>query len=303
MECGSLSNRTCICQNPLFTNAVAACALTKCSRGEVVGTSPCLPPYSHSHILRQTFYPDINQLFVSLCASVGGVDAILSEEDRLFATASLEIPAIPTYPLDVTGIDQASVILATATPAPNLGNPATGTDPGIFPPCVVCLMSTSMSILILQSLSLTCRKTASMRQINSRPDHRPQQPGTSLWRRLQTAKCYLQNRSMHQLWEAKYVIALPLDIIISIRMLITARSISIATARPTTLWSILQKQRLPRIFRLGGHRLGYAYRSSCCCGPKFLENRRLPWMRGEHELLVPPVPKSTPFKPSTRELM
>lgn len=117
---------------------------------------PVSPPFTPaSHILMQTSYADLNQLGVSLCASVGGIDAILSEEDKLFSTASLEISATPTYPPDVTGIDQASTILATATPAPNLGNPAGGTDPGIFPPCTVRLVSPSASVFMLRSLSLT----------------------------------------------------------------------------------------------------------------------------------------------------
>lgn len=74
----------------------------------------------------------------SLCASVSGIDAISSEADRFLATASLQISATPTYLADVTGLEQASAILATASAVSNLGNPASGTAPGVSPPCAVC---------------------------------------------------------------------------------------------------------------------------------------------------------------------
>ncbi|KAL8970187.1 MAG: hypothetical protein Q9183_001637 [Haloplaca sp. 2 TL-2023] len=73
------------------------------------------------------------QLLDSLCSSVAGAGSFQSAEEQFLATASLSIPVTPTYPPDITGINEASGILATATPEPNLGDPAGGASPDVFP--------------------------------------------------------------------------------------------------------------------------------------------------------------------------
>ncbi|KAI4152007.1 MAG: hypothetical protein L6R39_001916, partial [Caloplaca ligustica] len=130
----------CICTSPAFTDAVAACELTTCSRLE---------------------YDQLNQLGAVLCASVGNgsISAILSEADKVLATTSLLIPVTATYPPNVTRIDQASAILATATRVPDLGNPASGAGPGsqVYPPCVQkCVNLTASIITDPNSLAQVC---------------------------------------------------------------------------------------------------------------------------------------------------
>lgn len=107
----------------------------------------------HSHI-------EVNLIDAALCASVGGFGAILSEGERVLASTQLLIPTTPTYPPDVTGINQASVILATATPAPDLGNPATPPSNGfqVYPPCAVSLMTHT------RALRMTDMQAANLRQ-------------------------------------------------------------------------------------------------------------------------------------------
>ncbi|KAL8804711.1 MAG: hypothetical protein Q9182_002403 [Xanthomendoza sp. 2 TL-2023] len=78
---------------------------------------------------------NIQILATALCAPVGGIGpSVTSARSSLLATSQLQIPTTATYAASVTGVDQASSVLATATPAPNRGNPAGG-DP--YPECAV----------------------------------------------------------------------------------------------------------------------------------------------------------------------
>ncbi|CAF9918849.1 hypothetical protein IMSHALPRED_004440 [Imshaugia aleurites] len=113
-SCESLSNLTCVCQNPAFTLALVGCEQTTCSTEE----------------LKQ-----IQDLSVPLCAPVGGQPAsVFSAVSSYLVTASLTAPGIPTYPAGLTAATAADTILATATPEPDIGNPA---DILSFPLCAV----------------------------------------------------------------------------------------------------------------------------------------------------------------------
>ncbi|KAF6231720.1 hypothetical protein HO173_010022 [Letharia columbiana] len=102
-SCNSLSNLTCICQNPTFSVSIAGCERTSCSTDE----------------LKQ-----IENLSIPLCAPVGGQPAsVLSAISSYYVTASLTASGLPTYPADATASTAVSAVLATATPQPNFGNP------------------------------------------------------------------------------------------------------------------------------------------------------------------------------------
>ncbi|KAL8811935.1 MAG: hypothetical protein Q9200_001403 [Gallowayella weberi] len=75
----------------------------------------------------------IQILAAALCSPVGGIGpSVTSERSSILASSQLQISTTVTYAASVTGVDQASSVLATATPAPNRGNPA-GADP--YPEC------------------------------------------------------------------------------------------------------------------------------------------------------------------------
>ncbi|KAL9596296.1 MAG: hypothetical protein Q9219_005891 [cf. Caloplaca sp. 3 TL-2023] len=68
---------------------------------------------------------DIDVLSDRLCAPVGGVGPSLSATvSSILSSTLLEISTTPTIPPTATAGSQVSSVLATATPAPNLGNPA-----------------------------------------------------------------------------------------------------------------------------------------------------------------------------------
>ncbi|KAL8843733.1 MAG: hypothetical protein Q9176_001941 [Flavoplaca citrina] len=67
------------------------------------------------------FYTEIDTLAAALCAPVGGVAPVLSAvQSSILASSQVEISTTVSFAPTVTGVDQASAILATATPAPNL---------------------------------------------------------------------------------------------------------------------------------------------------------------------------------------
>ena len=104
VSCNSLSNLTCICQNPAFSLAIAGCERTSCSTEEL---------------------QQIRALSTPLCAPVGGQPAsVLSAVSSCFATASLTTSGFSTYPVDITASMAVSAIQATATLAPINGNPS-----------------------------------------------------------------------------------------------------------------------------------------------------------------------------------
>ena len=85
-------------------------------------------------------YIESDALSSRLCASFGGFGpALNNEEASILATSQLAISATPTFPPYVTGLDQASSVLATATPAPYYGNPAAVPLSSVYPTCAVQL--------------------------------------------------------------------------------------------------------------------------------------------------------------------
>ncbi|KAL8934569.1 MAG: hypothetical protein Q9216_005844, partial [Gyalolechia sp. 2 TL-2023] len=110
-DCGSLSNRTCICRTAAFARAIAPCELTTCSSTEL---------------------QEIDTLAAALCRPVGGIAPVeTSVQESILASSQLQIPTTATFAPSVTGVDEASTVLATATPAPDRGNPATN----VYPEC------------------------------------------------------------------------------------------------------------------------------------------------------------------------
>ena len=79
------------------------------------------------------FLLEIANLSIPLCAPVGGQpSSVTSAIQSFLATAYLTASGVPsTLPTEVIA---ASEVLATATPAPNLGNP---TNIQSFPLCAV----------------------------------------------------------------------------------------------------------------------------------------------------------------------
>ncbi|KAL8686464.1 MAG: hypothetical protein Q9218_007088 [Villophora microphyllina] len=68
--------------------------------------------------------PDITTLSQRLCAPVNGFGTSLLNTISAVSTKQYSISTTPTIPPGVTGQPAVSSILATVTPAPNLGNPA-----------------------------------------------------------------------------------------------------------------------------------------------------------------------------------
>ncbi|KAI4238057.1 MAG: hypothetical protein LQ352_007900 [Teloschistes flavicans] len=110
-DCGSLSNLTCICLQGTFSNQINDCERLGCSSQEL---------------------RDITTLSQRLCAPVGGFGTSLLATISALSTKQYSISTTPTIPPGVTGQPAVSSILATATPAPNLGNPA---DILTYPQC------------------------------------------------------------------------------------------------------------------------------------------------------------------------
>lgn len=77
---------------------------------------------------------DITTLSQRLCAPVGGFGTSLLATLSALSTKQYSISTTPTIPPGVTDQPAVSSILATATPAPNLGNPA---DLSTYPQCAV----------------------------------------------------------------------------------------------------------------------------------------------------------------------
>ncbi|KAL9576744.1 MAG: hypothetical protein Q9212_006850 [Teloschistes hypoglaucus] len=110
-DCGSLSNLTCICQQGTFSKQISDCERLGCSSQEI---------------------KDIATLSQRLCAPVGGFGTSLLATISALSTKQYSISTTPTIPPGVTDQPAVSSILATATPAPNLGNPA---DLSTYPQC------------------------------------------------------------------------------------------------------------------------------------------------------------------------
>ncbi|KAL8888256.1 MAG: hypothetical protein Q9215_004272 [Flavoplaca cf. flavocitrina] len=90
------------------------------------------------------FYTEIDTLAAALCAPVGGVAPVLSAvQSSILASSQVEISTTVSFAPTVTGVDQASAILATATPAPNLGNPAEN----VYPDCTLNCVNKTASLL------------------------------------------------------------------------------------------------------------------------------------------------------------
>ncbi|KAL8761031.1 MAG: hypothetical protein Q9184_002820 [Pyrenodesmia sp. 2 TL-2023] len=87
-------------------------------------------------------HAEVNALGAALCPN--GIDFILSEVENALASTQFLIPATPTYAPSITGLVQASAVLATATPAPNLGNPTSAQS---YPPCVTTTIITDKNSL------------------------------------------------------------------------------------------------------------------------------------------------------------
>ncbi|KAI4249817.1 MAG: hypothetical protein L6R42_008900 [Xanthoria sp. 1 TBL-2021] len=115
-NCGSLSNRTCLCTTAGAARILTGCELATCTAAEL---------------------DQINPLAVALCAPVGGIAPVASGiQSSILASSQFQIPTTVSFAPSVTGVDQASSILATATPAPNLGNPAGNVYPNCTLTCV-----------------------------------------------------------------------------------------------------------------------------------------------------------------------
>ena len=102
----------------------------------------CSRPFKHLVFPPNAGHPkiEIDELGAALCAPVGGIGPTLSQiAASILESTQLQIPTTPTYSPFVTGLSQASVVLATATLTPNLGNPASSSEQGsqVYPPCVV----------------------------------------------------------------------------------------------------------------------------------------------------------------------
>ncbi|KAL9053166.1 MAG: hypothetical protein Q9206_004037 [Seirophora lacunosa] len=88
---------------------------------------------------------DIATLSDRLCAPVGGFGPALgSSVSAVLASTQLSISATPSIPPTVTASEAVSSVLATATLAPDLGNPA---DLSSYPRCAqICFNETTVNI-------------------------------------------------------------------------------------------------------------------------------------------------------------
>ena len=82
----------------------------------------------------QLFAPDINTLSQRLCTPVGGFGPSLVSTLSAILGSAISISSTPTIAPTISKGTELSSILATATPAPNLGNPA---DLRNYPACAV----------------------------------------------------------------------------------------------------------------------------------------------------------------------
>ncbi|KAL8949945.1 MAG: hypothetical protein Q9222_003977 [Ikaeria aurantiellina] len=120
-NCGSLSNRTCICGSVEFANTVDPCELLSCSAEE---------------------NDQITALGSRLCADLGGFTSASVGYDQFLSTAQLDITATPTFPPTVTAVDEASSVLATASLVPDYGNPVADPISTVYPQCAVRYIQT-----------------------------------------------------------------------------------------------------------------------------------------------------------------
>ncbi|CAO1598949.1 hypothetical protein XANCAGTX0491_002697 [Xanthoria calcicola] len=122
-DCGGLANRTCLCTTTPASRILASCELATCTPAEI---------------------DQINPLAAALCAPVGGIAPIQSAiQSSILASSQLQIPTTVSFAPSVTGVDQASSILATATPAPNLGNPADN----VYPDCTLTCVNETAGLI------------------------------------------------------------------------------------------------------------------------------------------------------------
>lgn len=103
-NCGNLSNLTCVCTRGQFSAQIYTCEQLDCSDQES---------------------KDIATLSQRLCAPVGGFGSSLSATiTAVGTTTQSSVSVTPTIPPGVTAASAVSSVLATATLAPYLGNPA-----------------------------------------------------------------------------------------------------------------------------------------------------------------------------------
>ncbi|KAI4099236.1 MAG: hypothetical protein L6R37_006038 [Teloschistes peruensis] len=113
---------------PLASRSATANALDVALRNSEVST---VSSYYDPRLLI-LMIPDISTLSQRLCAPVGGFGTSLLATFSALSTQQYSISTTPTIPPSVTNQPAVSSILATATPAPNLGNPA---DLSTYPQC------------------------------------------------------------------------------------------------------------------------------------------------------------------------
>ncbi|KAM0798434.1 hypothetical protein BDR22DRAFT_891226 [Usnea florida] len=144
VSCNSLSNITCICQNPAFTLAIANCEATTCTTEES---------------------NQIDALSAPLCAPVGGLSAdVITALSSHFATISLTASGLATYPADATAATAVSAVLATATPEPNIGNPANILT---YPQCAQVCNNESVPLATCDLTNIDCLCGSAFRSITA----------------------------------------------------------------------------------------------------------------------------------------
>ncbi|KAL8713136.1 MAG: hypothetical protein Q9220_002657 [cf. Caloplaca sp. 1 TL-2023] len=144
-DCGSLSNRTCICNTFQFGIVITPCKTITCSKLE----------------LNRELLPDeTNTLAAKLCAPLGGIGPVdATAAESVYASTQLLIAATPTYPPSITAASQASSFLATASLVPDLGNPLGPLDSsaGIYPACAgICEKQTAAILTNPNDLAQVC---------------------------------------------------------------------------------------------------------------------------------------------------
>lgn len=144
-SCNSLSNITCVCNNPTFSLSIAGCETTSCSTEETT---------------------QIRELSVPLCAPFGGQPAsVVSAIVSYLSTAGLTTAAgVPTLPADATAVSAVSAILATATLEPDLGNPA---DILNYPICAQTCSNESVAIAGCDLSNIECTCGAAFRSASA----------------------------------------------------------------------------------------------------------------------------------------
>ncbi|KAL8664213.1 MAG: hypothetical protein Q9168_007951 [Polycauliona sp. 1 TL-2023] len=132
-NCGNFANTTCLCTTAAAARILASCEIASCTPTEQEQT---------------------NTLAKKHCASAGGIAPVeTTVQSSILASSQVQIPTTASFPASLSAVDQASSILATATPAPNLGNPATN----VYPDCTnKCVNETAAILTEPNNLSQVC---------------------------------------------------------------------------------------------------------------------------------------------------